>query len=44
MPRQIIDTETSRPRYIRRMAATIVVAVVIIGLLVAAFVLHFPGK
>ncbi|HEV2261735.1 MAG TPA: hypothetical protein VGR69_05545 [Candidatus Rubrimentiphilum sp.] len=44
MPRQIIDTQTSRPRYVRRVVTTIVVAVVLIGLLVTAFVLHFPGK
>lgn len=44
MPRQIIDTESSRPRYVRRVAATIVVAVLVVALLVIAFALHFPGK
>jgi len=44
MPRQIIDTESSRPRYVRRVTATIVAAVLIVALLVVAFALHFPGK
>jgi hypothetical protein len=38
MPRQIIDTESSRPRYIRRIVITTVLAVVVIAvLLIAAF-------
>lgn len=44
MPRQIIDTESSRPRYVRRVWATVAVALVVAGLLVLAFALHFPGK
>jgi hypothetical protein len=44
MPRQIIDTESSRPRYVRRVTATIVVALLVVALLVVAFALHFPGK
>ena len=44
MPRQIIDTESSRPRYVRRVTATIVVAALVVALLVIAFALHFPGK
>ena len=44
MPRQIIDTESSRPRYVRRMVWTAVTAFLVVALLVAAFVLHFPGK
>jgi len=44
MPRQIIDTESSRPRYVRRLVASVVVAVLVVTLLVIAFALHFPGK
>jgi hypothetical protein len=44
MPRQIIDTETSRPRYVRRMAWTIATVFLVVGLLALAFALHFPGK
>ena len=51
VPRQIIDTETSRPRYVRRIVLTVVVAVLIVAvLLVLAFAGwgHFahavPGK
>jgi len=44
MPRQIIDTESSRPRYVRRVAWTIATICLVIGLLVLAFALHFPGK
>jgi len=44
MPRQIIDTESSRPRYVRRVAWTIATVFLVIGLLVLAFALHFPGK
>jgi len=44
MPRQIIDTESSRPRYVRRIVWTAVTVMLVIGLLVLAFALHFPGK
>lgn len=51
MPRQIIDTESSRPRYVRRIVLTVVVAVLVVAvLLVLAFAGwgHFahavPGK
>lgn len=51
MPRQIIDTESSRPRYVRRIVLTTVLLVLIAAIvLVAAFVEfgHFahavPGK
>ncbi len=44
MPRQIIDTESGRPRYVRRVVATIVVALLVVALLAIAFALHFPGK
>ena len=38
MPRQIIDTESSRPRYIRRIVITAVIVVLVAaGVLVAAF-------
>lgn len=38
MPRQIIDTQSSRPRYVRRMVLTVVVVVLAVAvLLVAAF-------
>jgi hypothetical protein len=33
MPRQIIDTESSRPRYIRRLVLTTVVIVLVIAVL-----------
>jgi hypothetical protein len=39
MPRQIIDTETSRPAYVRRQIITWVVAILVI-LIVAFFVLE----
>ena len=29
MPREIIDTQSSRPRYVRRIALTIILAVVV---------------
>lgn len=44
MPRQIIDTESSRPRYVRRVTWTIVTVIFVVGLLAVAFALHFPGK
>lgn len=44
MPRQIIDTESSRPRYVRRLVWTAVTVFLVIGLLALAFALHFPGK
>lgn len=51
MPRQIIDTESSRPRYVRRIVLTTVLLVLIAAIvLVAAFAEfgHFahavPGK
>jgi hypothetical protein len=34
MPRQIIDTESSRPRYVRRLVVTWVVAAIIVAILV----------
>jgi hypothetical protein len=38
MPRQIIDTESSRPRYVRRLIVTwVVLAIVVAILVVAAF-------
>jgi cytochrome c-type biogenesis protein CcmH/NrfG len=33
MPRQIIDTESSRPRYVRRLIITWVVVAIIVALL-----------
>jgi hypothetical protein len=44
MPRQIIDTESSRPRYVRRIVWTGVTAFLVVALLAIAFALHFPGK
>jgi len=35
MPRQIIDTESSRPAYVRRRALTFVVAILILGAVAA---------
>jgi hypothetical protein len=41
MPRQIIDTESSRPRYVRRLIITWVVLAVIAAILVlAAFAVY----
>jgi hypothetical protein len=38
MPRQIIDTESSRPRYIRRIVIITALAVIVVAvLLIAAF-------
>lgn len=38
MPRQIIDTESSRPRYIRRVVVTVVLIVIAVAiLLILAF-------
>ena len=36
MPRQIIDTESSRPRYVRRIVLTSVVAVIVFVLVLVA--------
>jgi len=36
MPRQIIDTESSRPRYVRRIVLTAVVAVILFALVLIA--------
>jgi hypothetical protein len=36
MPRQIIDTESSRPRYVRRLALTYVLVVLAVVALLAA--------
>jgi type IV secretory pathway component VirB8 len=44
MPRQIIDTESSRPRYVWRVAWTIATVFLVIAPLAIAFALHFPGK
>ena len=44
MPRQIIDTESSRPRYVRRVAWTIATIFLVIAALAFAFILYFPGK
>lgn len=47
MPRQIIDTESSRPRYVRRVVTTLVAIVIIVAvLLVLAFAAwgRHPGK
>lgn len=33
MPRQIIDTESSRPRYVRRLAVTYAVWIIVLALL-----------
>jgi len=49
MPRQIIDTESSRPRYIRRIVITTVVLLLIAAaILITAFaefghLMHAPG-
>lgn len=38
MPRQIIDTESSRPRYVRRLVVTTAIVVIVVGiLLILAF-------
>ncbi len=38
MPRQIIDTQSSRPRYVRRIVIiTVLIAIVVAILLIAAF-------
>jgi cytochrome c-type biogenesis protein CcmH/NrfG len=34
MPRQIIDTESSRPRYVRRLIVTWVVLAIVVAILV----------
>jgi cytochrome c-type biogenesis protein CcmH/NrfG len=34
MPRQIIDTESSRPRYVRRLVVTWVVVAIVVAVLV----------
>ena len=48
MPRQIIDTESSRPLYVRRLVVTYVVVILaVIVLLAAAYVIwssHRPGR
>lgn len=48
MPRQIIDTESSRPRYVRRLVVTwVVLALVVAVLLFLAFAVYgrlAPGK
>jgi hypothetical protein len=36
MPRQIIDTESSRPRYVRRLIVTWVVLVIVVAILIIA--------
>ncbi|MBV9719738.1 MAG: hypothetical protein JOZ77_10480 [Candidatus Eremiobacteraeota bacterium] len=36
MPRQIIDTESSRPAYVRRRARRMVISLLVFALLVAA--------
>lgn len=36
MPRQIIDTESSRPAYVRRRARRLIVSLVVLVLIVAA--------
>ncbi|HLI97261.1 MAG TPA: hypothetical protein VKT72_14430 [Candidatus Baltobacteraceae bacterium] len=45
MPRQIIDTESSRPRYVRRLIVTwVVLAIVIVVLVLVAIAVYgrFP--
>jgi len=52
MPRQIIDTESSRPRYIRRIVVTTVLVVLAVAILLIAVFTGFghlvhapvPGK
>jgi hypothetical protein len=46
MPRQIIDTESSRPAYERRRLRRLLVTVVVLIVLVAAcwFILHRPAR
>jgi hypothetical protein len=53
MPRQIIDTESSRPRYVRRIVLTSILVLAIVALLLilafAAWGMHphtaaIPGK
>ena len=48
MPRQIIDTESSRPQYVRRLVVTyVVVTLAVIVLLAAAYVIwsgHRAGR
>jgi hypothetical protein len=36
MPREIIDTQSSRPRYVRRIALTAAVAVIVFALVLVA--------
>jgi uncharacterized membrane protein len=41
MPRQIIDTESSRPQYVRRLVITWVVLVLVVAvLIIAAFAVY----
>ena len=44
MPRQIIDTESSRPRYIRRVAVTTAVLVILAAVLIyLAYIAYAAG-
>jgi hypothetical protein len=44
MPRQIIDTESSRPRYVRRVALTTAVVVVLVAaVLYLAYAVYAAG-
>ncbi|MGZ3497618.1 MAG: hypothetical protein ACXWNK_00090 [Vulcanimicrobiaceae bacterium] len=44
MPRQIIDTESSRPAYVRRQILTTVVLILVIALLLVAGYEVWEGK
>jgi hypothetical protein len=48
MPREIIDTQSSRPRYVRRMAFTVAVGIIVLAVVVfaiwSAFGHAVPGK
>jgi len=50
MPRQIIDTESSRPRYVRRLVLTwlalafLAVVLVLVAIAVYGRFAHLPGK
>ena len=45
MPRQIVDTESSRPRYVRRIALTVAVIVILAGAAIyLAYVAYSAGR
>lgn len=44
MPRQIIDTESSRPAYVRRQILTVLLVAILIAIVVAAVFVILEGK